>query len=422
MSFHDFLTAIFDSQIFSDNETSRMVVHHQKLFCLRFESTLVNKTTRKQHLKKPLNFQLFQIRLYQNLKDSKMDHKVESLKFAVQEVNRKLNAKGHFTRSSTTGSSLSKILLPSLNWGEISETPNVSLELTPTMVENDANVLNVIFRLLDTVDLLRQVNESHSSVLKTNENQVKTLKSRVKALENDIEIKDKQNEMLTRENESHLLRIEELEKTNRSLTSEKNRLLNSQDEIRKLAQREVKKRDLLVGRLQDSVEHARKVPRHEREVMGEINGNIQRKDLIKNVISSELSQSLQATQRDLLKVSQKLKTEKECMSLIYNFVLDVAKNDQNTNSRLEGTYQDVLDNLPRDVYESESVVSDTLLLLISIAKNKNVSNDKLLLELKEKKATIENMQNELNSLNENHSSLMKTMEGWRKFRKELNNQ
>ncbi|KAG7884274.1 hypothetical protein KL938_002146 [Ogataea parapolymorpha] len=113
---------------------------------------------------------------------------VMSIKNAAQYVNQKLSAKGYF---SNKPNKLRQLLLLSLDSSQLIPENAENFEISEKVYENDRNVMNIIYSLLNSAEISKQFKEAALKKMADKDAEIEVLKSEVEKLNNKVDEKER---------------------------------------------------------------------------------------------------------------------------------------------------------------------------------------------------------------------------------------
>ncbi|KAH3670085.1 hypothetical protein OGATHE_002898 [Ogataea polymorpha] len=113
---------------------------------------------------------------------------VMSIKNAAQYVNQKLSAKGYF---SNKPNKLRQLLLLSLDSSQLIPENAENFEISEKVYENDRNVMNIIYSLLNSAEISKQFKETALKKMADKDAEIELLKNEVEKLNKKVDEKER---------------------------------------------------------------------------------------------------------------------------------------------------------------------------------------------------------------------------------------
>ena len=177
---------------------------------------------------------------------------LDSIRNGARVINGKLLAKGYF---STKIDRLHKLLFLSTDY-ETLIGDHESLKsggLGPKVYENDRNIINIIYAMLDAIEVSVLYKESVLKQKADKETEITELQGKIKQMEDRLNAKEVGVLALGREALQSKLQIEELQKQVKSLTKKSNGLGRDLDNYSSEAERKLRKSHMEIARLSEKL-------------------------------------------------------------------------------------------------------------------------------------------------------------------------
>ncbi|ODV83521.1 hypothetical protein CANARDRAFT_179458, partial [[Candida] arabinofermentans NRRL YB-2248] len=343
---------------------------------------------------------------------------VISIKNASKIINDKLLSKGYF---STNPKKLKKLLLLSLDADILlNDKIRDDFEVCDKVYENDKNIINAIYALLDTVEISTVFKESTLKKIHQQEMEIERLKLENESKQKEIAVKDKTLHSLKLETFKKDIEINDLRKmvngTKKMVHDRDRKFENYVGEV----YRDMRKFEIEIDRLEGKLKNT---SGNKRRRIQDSEGDIEEKENTYNG-----SKSLKADNERYLALLDKNSALQREGEVLYGMCLKVYNALNNLNggkniSNVTSFIPTVDELLKMDIHLINLNKLDNLFM--NLVKQ-GMSNDSSIMEdtfkfkrndiLNEKQKEIQSLKANLQSLEIDYKKVLNTMEQWKTFK------